>query len=64
MALDQPSPYVPASDAQAHLLASVAALLAHLQECEICREAGVAYCSLLNHLTHTVRNDRHHLIAG
>ena len=64
MAADRPSPSTPAGNAQAHLVASVAALLSHLQECEICREVGVAYCSALNHRAHTVRNDRRHLVAG
>jgi hypothetical protein len=64
MAVDRSSPGAPAGNAQAHLVASVAALLSHLQECEICREVGVAYCSVLNHLAHTVRNDRRHLVTG
>jgi hypothetical protein len=64
MALNPSGSGVPARQAQAHLVASVAALLAHLQECEICRETGVAYCSIVSHLAHVVRNDRRHLAAG
>jgi len=64
MALDRPSPDVPAHSAEARLVTSTAALLTHLQECEICREVGVAHCSIVDQLAHIVRSDRRHLIVG
>jgi hypothetical protein len=64
MAPDRPHPETPPSRTPTHLAASVATLLTHLHECEICREVGVAHCSIVEHLACVVRDDRRHLANG